>query len=93
LSAGPWYQVVGTVTSGARILYINGHYVNSDAPTGTLATNDNGMSIGVFGGYNGARDYYNSGSQAIVRVYNKILSAAEVHQNFDANKGRFGYVS
>jgi hypothetical protein len=85
-----WYQIVGTYTSGSRKLYINGTLVNSDAQTGTIATNANGMSIGVFGGYNGARGYYYSGNIASVKIYNRELSAAEISQNFNATRGRYG---
>lgn len=85
-----WFQVVGTFTSGSRILYVNGIQKNSDSATGTINTNNNGMSIGVYGGYNGGRDYYYNGDIAIVRVYNKVLTPAEVLINYNALKGRFG---
>jgi hypothetical protein len=48
------------------------------------------MSIGVYGGYAGSRGYYYNGDIAIVRVYNKALSASEVLFNYNALKGRFG---
>jgi hypothetical protein len=85
-----WYQIVGTFTSGTRILYINGVQVNSDNQSGTIATNTNGMSIGVYGGFNGARDYYYNGSIAIVKIYNRALSATEILSNYNAQKSRFG---
>ena len=85
-----WFQVVGTFTSGSRILYVNGIRKNSDSATGTINTNNNGMSIGAYGGYNGSRDYYYNGDIAIVRVYNKVLTPAEVLNNYNALKGRFG---
>lgn len=85
-----WFQVVGTYTSGSRILYVNGVQKNSDSATGTISTNNGGMSIGVYGGYNGSRGYYYNGDIAIVRVYNKVLTPKEVLNNYNANKGRFG---
>jgi hypothetical protein len=90
MNTSNWYQVVGTYTSGTRRVYINGVLVGSDAQTGTITTNANGMSIGVFGGYNGARGYYYSGNIASVKIYNKALTAAEVSQNFNALRGRYG---
>jgi hypothetical protein len=90
MSTSQWAQVVGTYTSGTRRLYINGMLVNSDGQTGTIATNTNGSSIGVYGGFNGSRGYYYNGSLAICKVYNRALSATEVLQNYNANKGRFG---
>jgi hypothetical protein len=85
-----WYQVVGTYTSGARRLYINGTLVNSDTQTGTIATNTNGMSIGVYGGFNGARGYYYNGNISSVKIYNRALTAAEIQQNFNETRSRFG---
>jgi hypothetical protein len=48
------------------------------------------MSIGVYGGFNGSRGYFYNGNIAIVRVYNRVLSASEVAQNYNATKTRFG---
>lgn len=85
-----WYQVVGTFVSGSQRLYINAAQVATGTATGTIATNNSGMSIGVLGGYSGARTYYYNGNIAIVRVYNKVLSQTEVLNNYNALKGRFG---
>ena len=90
INTSSWYQVVGTFTSGRRRLYINGNLVNSDAQAGTISTNSGGMSVGVYGGYSGARGYYYNGNLAICRVYNKELTSTEVLQNYNAIKGRFG---
>lgn len=84
-----WFQVTGTYVSGSRKLYVNGILKNSDSATGTIATSNGGMSIGVYGGYNGSRGYYYNGDIAIVRVYNKVLLASEVLNNYNALKGRF----
>jgi hypothetical protein len=90
INTSNWYQIVGTFTSGTRRLYINGVLVNSDTQSGTIETNANGMSIGVYGGFNGGRGYFYNGNIAVVKVYNKQLSAPEVLQNFNALRGRFG---
>lgn len=90
ISTANYAQIVGTYVSGDRRVYINGVQVNSDAQTGVIDTNANGVSIGAYGGFNGGRGYYYNGSIAIVRVYNRVLSAAEVKQNFEALRGRFG---
>jgi hypothetical protein len=89
INTSTWYQVVGTYVSGRRRLYINGNLVNSDAQTGTISTNNGGMSIGVYGGFSGTRGYYYSGNLAICRVYNKELTQAEILQNYNTLKGRF----
>lgn len=90
ISISNWAHIVGTYTSGNRRLYINGALVNSDAVTGTVTTNTNGSSIGVYGGYNGARGYYYNGSIGMVKVYDRVLSASEVFQNYNAVKSRYG---
>jgi hypothetical protein len=89
INTSNWYQVVGTFVSGSRRLYINGIQVNSDTQSGTIATNSGGMSIGVYGGFNGARGYYYNGNLSLCRIYNRALSAAEIQQNFNATKSRF----
>jgi hypothetical protein len=90
INTSSWFQVIGTFITGSRKLYVNGILKNSDSATGTIATNAGGMSIGVYGGYSGGRDYYYNGDIAIVRVYNKELSASEVLNNYNSIKGRFG---
>ena len=90
INATSWFQVVGTYTSGVRRLYVNGTLVNADTQSGTIATNSGGMSLGVHGGFNGTRGYYYNGSLAICRVYNRALPTAEVLQNYNATKGRYG---
>lgn len=90
MNTSNWFQVVATYTSGSRILYINGVQVNSDAQTGTIITNNQGMSIGAYGGNSGTHGYYYNGALSICRVYNRALSAAEVSQNFNALGWRYG---
>jgi hypothetical protein len=87
-----WFQIAGTFTSGARRIYVNGVLVASDAQTGTIATNTNGSSIGVYGGFNGSRGYYYNGNIGIVKVYNRDLSATEIALNYNAQKSRFGLI-
>lgn len=90
LSTTNWAQVVATFTSGYQALYVNGVLVNSNTLAGTLGTNTNGCSIGVYGGFNGARGYYFNGTIGNVKVYNRALSASEVAQNFTALRARYG---
>lgn len=90
ISTANWAHIVGTYTSGDRKTYVNGVLRASDTQTGTINTNTNGMSIGVYGGFNGGRGYYYNGSIAIVRVYNRVLTLAEINQNYNAQKSRFG---
>ena len=86
MNTSNWYQVVGTYISGTRVLYINGVQVSSDTQTGTISTNASGMYIGS---YNSGGYYYN-GALSICRVYNVALTPAQVLQNFNASRGRYG---
>lgn len=90
LSTSAWAHIVGTYTSGDKRIYINGVQVTSNAVTGTIATNANGCSVGVYGGFNGIRSYYYNGSIGNVKIYNRALTATEVRQNFEAARGRYG---
>ena len=90
MNTSNWYQVVGTYTSGTRRLYINGVLVNFDTQTGTIESNSGGMSIGVYGGFNGSRGYYYNGNLSSCKVYNRALTAQEIQQNFNATRGRYG---
>jgi len=90
ISTSRWAHVVATYTSGTRRLYIDGVLVNSDTLSGTISTNTNGCSIGMYTASNGSQGYAYQGKLAICKVYNRALSASEVLQNYHANKGRFG---
>lgn len=87
MTANVWYQVVATRVSGSQFLYINGVAVASGTQTGTISTNSSGMFIGAYGTGTG---YFYNGALSICRVYNRVLSAAEVLQNFNAARGRYG---
>jgi hypothetical protein len=85
LSNNTWYHAVGTFVNGSSILYINGANVASASqPTGTYSSSyTEDIIIGSYAGYM-------SGSVGIARIYNRALTAAEVAQNFNALKARFG---
>lgn len=82
-------QVVGTYTSGDRRTYVNGILRTSDTQTGEIATNTNGVSIGIYGGFNGVRGYSYVGDLSTVRVYNRVLSPQEILQNYNEQLNRF----
>ena len=85
-----WYQVVFTFISGSQRCYINAVQVGTGSSTGTLTTSTGGMSIGAYGGYTGGNSYFYNGDLSIAKVYNRVLSQAEVQQNFNATRGRYG---
>lgn len=95
-SNNTWYHVVATMNNGTVAMYVNGvsytatqHITTSYSATttpGIFTPND--CQIG--GRYDGnAADPFD-GKIAIVRDYNRALSASEIAQNFEVTRGRFG---
>lgn len=91
-----WYNIVCTHerVSGSSTLktYINGVLLSGSTITPTNAANDNSLPLSL------GRRFYNSdpnsrtlnGSLPSVKIYNRTLSEAEVTQNFNALRGRYG---
>lgn len=78
-----WVNIVYQVSSSVRKIYIN--TVNTSIVSGGIGSN--GMYSAIGGGYT---DYQMNGNISIGMVYNRALSAAEVKQNFNALRGRYG---
>lgn len=83
-----WHMGTLTYDSTKSILYYDGIATSAGTnQTGTLRQTANGeYNISRFGSF-GA---YYTGNIANVQIYNRALSAAEVLQNYNALKGRFG---
>ena len=83
--ADSWNHIVCTYASGTKRIYLNGVQIKlATGLSGTIPTNTNGPRIGAH-----SSGYYLDGEIAISRVYNKALTAAEVTQNYNAQKSRF----
>ena len=78
----------GTMTVDATGVkfYINGQLVGSNSWTGTAGppTTAEVFKLGVYS------SSYRTGNIAQVSVYNRALTAAEITQNFNALRGRYG---
>ncbi len=91
ISLGIWYYFVVTgATGGNYKIYFNGE----EEASGTNVGGDNGTDLDcpnfVIGLNRGGGTEWHGGI-AIVQIYKgKALSAAEIKQNFDAHKGRYG---
>ena len=92
LSTNTWYNLTFSYDGSKIVVYTNGVAVNTISATGThqnindfyLANNSDQIAGG---------DYTNSnldGKISIFRYYNRALSAAEVAQNYDALRVRYG---
>jgi|LakMenEpi03Aug12_release.lakeMendotaPanAssembly.Ray.scaffolds.fasta_scaffold72467_4 hypothetical protein len=85
-TTGVWYHVVGTFDGANMTIYVNGSQeatqVMTNQPTTYTATT-------YIGDYN-AGGYPSSSNISSVRLYNRPLSAAEIRQNYQALRGRYG---
>lgn len=91
---GGWNYNSSVISNGVFVFnarsiscYRNGSLVGTITASIDAAANANGIQIGriLQGGWGNAQcDLYS------FRVYNKVLNASEVLQNYNATKGRFG---
>jgi len=88
LTANVWNHVICTYNGSIKIIYVNGIQVASVNASGTLNTGQTNQYIGKYG--NAGNNYPFNGRIGETRVYNIALSAAQVLQNYNATKGRFG---
>ena len=84
-----WTNLCCTWSSGGTsAVYINGQLYQSRAISTIPSTNP--ASYGQFGlGHSNAATYFD-GKMPIGQIYNRQLSSAEVLQNFNAIRGRYG---
>ena len=83
-SAATWYHIALVMDSGTSKNYVNGVLKATRTYTSSVASTTEVM----IGAINNQHEV--DGSIPITRVYNKALTAAEVTQNFNAQRTRFG---
>jgi hypothetical protein len=86
-----WNHYVGTYnnSAGSRYRYFNGTLLSPSQDSGVTNTQASTYAIAAFN--QGAQlFYYFKGKISVVKIYNRALSAAEVQQNFNATRSRFG---
>jgi len=87
VTADSWSHIVCTYGSGTKTIYVDGvQLVQATGITGTIPTTTTGLFMGAYGP---GVSYYLNGRIAVSRVYNTALTAAEVTQNYIAQKDRF----
>ena len=86
LTNGIWYHLVATGTNGSQKTYINGVQAYSNTVALSPSANSNSLVIGKLA-YAGL---YANMSMGYARIYNRVLTATEVLQNYNATKTRFG---
>jgi hypothetical protein len=81
---GVWYHVVGTFNGSNSYLYLNSAQEATTALTNSPTSMDVSFTIGQYAGFCNAKI-------AVARFYNRVLAPAEILQNYNAQKSRFGY--
>jgi hypothetical protein len=81
-----WYQVLATKESSGLKIYLNGALSGTGTTPAGTTTVSNNFTIGLQDGGN----WPFNGNISLIRVYNRSLTASEVLQNFNAQRGRYG---
>ena len=102
--SGAWRVVGSAFNTNNQIMHFCGVIDSTGAQTGTKITYKNGVQIDsisyaakasatanstFIGKYNG-NGFYLNGKIYNVKIYNRTLTAAEVQQNFNATRSRYG---
>jgi hypothetical protein len=92
VTTGQWYQIVGVwtnVASNSIELYVNSASQGSNSHAFTSVKNStNPLYLGSYNG--GEYSQWFNGRMGIVRYYNAALTAAQVLQNYNADKSTYG---
>lgn len=86
-STNKWYNITGVWESGVSLsLYVDGVFITKTTTAATtLRSSTDGWGLGSLT----TTLFYNVQSSN-ARVYNRVLSASEILQNYNAHKARFG---
>ena len=89
-TAGTWYMLTGTYTAsnGAMKIYINTSLNASGTTSAGTVLGLQTMTIGAMSSNEQGESFI--GKISDVKAYTKVLSVAELTQNFDALRGRYG---
>ena len=86
-SGNNWYYVVGRRMAGNNRLFINS-ILQTDSQSPPLSDSGEVYVIGRY--YSNIANYYFVGNIAQTSLYNRALTDAEILQNYNATKTRFG---
>ena len=86
-----WYYLTVTADVTNVKFYLNGELKNTSSQGSGAITSSPTLSIGSYVNGSGTPGtYFYAGNIAQVSIYNRSLTAAEVLQNYNATKSRFG---
>jgi hypothetical protein len=87
-----WYHLTFTLDyDGANTtmsIYVNGEFDNSRTDAG--AQSNQAYNFGIGDGRASPSWYPFNGKVAMVKIYNRTLTAAEIQSNFNSTRNRFG---
>lgn len=85
-----WYNIVGVWSSNTRVdMYVNGKLASGNRFGSAQSNLINGNTNFLLGSRN-TSSYMFSGKYGGIKAYNRALSPAEILQNYNAIKGRYG---
>ena len=84
--ANKWVSITQTYDGSKIYVYRNGVLAGQSGTGVGLTVNTSNLYLGS----NNSTGYYLDGDMANLKMYNKALTQAEVTQNFNAQKSRFG---
>lgn len=94
VTTGSWYQLVVVFDFVADTMtpYLNGVAAGSPVSLAALNQVSNTSQVGIAHriGTTGTAEFMYKGSIGIIRIYSQALSSADVAQNFNADRGRYG---
>jgi hypothetical protein len=90
-TVGVWYHVVGTYDGTTLKQYVNGALNTSAAATGPSSANGGAIRIARRWDDAAASQHYFPGDVNTVRIYDGVLTAAQVQTNYSAQAADFGY--
>ena len=91
LTRNVWVNLTGTYNGSTIRLYKNGSLVSTGSSSRTInftSASING-NLRIASSNDGAYTTF-AGNVSMVQIYNRALTAAEILQNYNATKGRFG---
>lgn len=93
VSTGQWYQIVGVwtnVASNSIALYVNGVSVGSNSHSFSSVKNSTRPLF--FGSFDGGATFgqWFNGRMGITRMYSSALTGAQILQNYNADKSKYG---
>ena len=87
ISINNWYHVLFVRSSNTYAFYVNGVAKGTGSLSATIYNSSTSVLVGARGGPN----LYFTGRMGILRIYKGTgLAAAQVKQNFNAERNRFG---